>query len=38
MTIYYIKIDGSDNQSGLSDASAWQTISKVNATTFSPGD
>ena len=38
MATYYIKNDGSDNYSGLSDASAWQTIIKVRATTLIPGD
>jgi hypothetical protein len=38
MAIYYIKNDGSDNYSGLSDASAWQTIAKVNSKSLSPGD
>ena len=36
--IYYIKNTGSDNNTGLSDAQAWKTISKVNAATLLPGD
>jgi hypothetical protein len=38
MATYYIKNDGSDNYSGLSDASAWQTIAKVNTSFFNPSD
>lgn len=35
---YYVKNSGDNNASGLSDESAWQTISKVNSTSFKPGD
>jgi hypothetical protein len=38
MATYYVKSTGSDSNSGLSDALAWKTISKVNSQTFSPGD
>ena len=31
-TNYYVKNDGNDNANGLSDATAWKTIAKVNAT------
>lgn len=41
-TNYYVKTGGSDSASGLSDALAWGTISKVNsfwaAGSFVPGD
>lgn len=37
-TTYYIKNTGNNSNSGLSDALAWQTISKVNSSSFSPGD
>ena len=36
--IYYVKDDGSDANTGLSDAQAWQTLTKVNAVSFAPGD
>lgn len=37
---YYVKNAGDDNNTGLSDAQAWKTITKVNsvAWTFKPGD
>jgi hypothetical protein len=35
---YYVKSTGNDANSGLSDALAWQTLTKVNATSFSAGD
>lgn len=38
MASYYIKNSGNDNLDGLSDANAWQTISKLNSSTFQPGD
>ncbi len=38
MTTYYVKNAGSDSNSGLSDALAWQTINKVNTSSFNPGD
>jgi hypothetical protein len=38
MATYYVKNTGSDLLTGLSDAQAWATISKVNSTTFAPGD
>jgi hypothetical protein len=38
MATYYIRSNGSDNQSGLSDSSAWKTISKINASTYFEGD
>lgn len=41
-TDYYVKSTGNDSYTGLSDAQAWKTISKVNtvwaAGTFAPGD
>ena len=37
MTDYYVATSGSDSASGLSGA-PWQTIAKVNAATFAPGD
>lgn len=35
---YYVKNGGNDNADGLSDATAWATIAKVNSFTFTPGD
>lgn len=35
---YYIAPDGNDAASGTSAATPWQSIGKVNATTFQPGD
>ena len=38
-TQYYIsRTTGDDTRDGLSEASAWKTISKVNASSFNPGD
>lgn len=38
-TTYYIdSANGSDSNSGTSQSSAWQTIAKVNASEFAPGD
>lgn len=38
-TTYYLdSIAGNDANSGTSPASAWKSLSKVNATTFHPGD
>ena len=41
-TNYYVKNGGSDEAAGTSDATAWETITKVNtfwaAGTFAPGD
>ncbi|MCK5292832.1 MAG: hypothetical protein KAR39_12555, partial [Thermoplasmata archaeon] len=38
MTNYYIKNGGNDNNSGLSDAEAWETINKINSINFANGD
>ena len=35
---YFVSETGSDSNSGTAPWSAWQTLTKVNATTFSPGD
>jgi hypothetical protein len=35
---YYVKNGGNDNASGLSDAEAWATLSKVQNSSFNPGD
>src|SRR3989339_2159870 len=35
---YYVSNTGLDTNNGISESTPWQTISKVNATTFSPGD
>lgn len=35
---YHVSPAGSDAADGLTPATAWQTITKVNATTFAPGD
>ncbi|MEK0317301.1 CBM96 family carbohydrate-binding protein [Cohnella sp. 56] len=38
-TTYYVDASGgSDGNSGQSSSAAWQTLAKVNATTFAPGD
>jgi uncharacterized repeat protein (TIGR02059 family) len=37
-TNYYVKTGGNDSYTGLSDGQAWQTVEKVNAFTFQPGD
>jgi hypothetical protein len=37
-TNYYVKSSGNDALKGLSDAQAWATIAKVNASSFLPGD
>ncbi|RAJ78997.1 parallel beta helix pectate lyase-like protein [Chitinophaga dinghuensis] len=37
-TKYYIDNNGSDTSDGKSPATAWKTLSKVNAVTFQPGD
>jgi len=37
-TTYYIDPAGNDGNNGTSPATPWQTISKVNAQTFLPGD
>jgi hypothetical protein len=35
---YYVKNSGNDSLDGLSDATAWETLAKVQATSFGPGD
>lgn len=35
---YYVKSDGNDGNTGLSDAQAWETISKVNNSISGTGD
>jgi len=37
-TNYYVKNAGSDAANGLTPATAWQTINKINTSTFSAGD
>ena len=37
-TDYYVKNSGNDAADGTSDATAWKTIAKVNASIFKPGD
>lgn len=37
-TTYYVDPSGSDSQSGTSPTSAWQSVDKVNSTSFSAGD
>lgn len=37
-TKYYVKNDGDDSKSGLSDSEAWATLDKVLEQTFSGGD
>ena len=38
MATFFVKNGGSDAADGLSDANAWENISKVNSSTFSAGD
>ncbi len=35
---YYVSTSGNDSNSGTSESSPWKTISKVNSSTFQPGD
>ena len=37
-TAYYVSNSGDDANSGLSPAKPWSSISKINASTFLPGD
>lgn len=37
-TVYYVDPAGSDAGSGTSPTTAWQTLTKLTATTFAPGD
>ena len=37
-TNYYVKNSGNDSNTGLSDSQAWKTISKINSSSFNPGD
>ncbi|OCT15397.1 hypothetical protein A8709_15055 [Paenibacillus pectinilyticus] len=38
-TTYYVdSVNGSDSNNGTSTSTAWKTLTKVNATTFQPGD
>ena len=37
-TNYYVSNSGSDSNAGTTPETAWQTISKVNKSTFAPGD
>ncbi|MCD9024901.1 RICIN domain-containing protein [Cohnella silvisoli] len=37
-TTYYVSASGNDNNNGTSTNTPWQTISKVNSMSFSPGD
>jgi hypothetical protein len=34
---YYVSPTGNDNADGLTPATAWASLGKVNAATFSPG-
>jgi uncharacterized protein (TIGR02145 family) len=38
MAIYYVSTSGSNTNNGLSTGAPWQTIAKVNSTTFAAGD
>ncbi len=38
MAIYYVSTSGSDTNNGTTTGTSWQTLAKVNATTFAPGD
>ena len=37
-TIYYVSATGSDSANGLTEGTAWQTLTKVNVQTFVAGD
>lgn len=37
-TTYYVSTAGSDSNSGTSTSAPWQSLSKLNSTTFAPGD
>jgi len=37
-TTYYVSNEGDDNHPGTSSADPWQSIARVNAATFEPGD
>src|SRR5690606_23591013 len=38
-TTYYVdSVDGNDSNDGLTPASPWKSLSKVNAQVFAPGD
>ncbi|MFJ4539667.1 right-handed parallel beta-helix repeat-containing protein [Streptomyces tibetensis] len=37
-TTYYVSTSGSDGNAGTSSSAPWRSLSKVNATTFQPGD
>lgn len=37
-TTYYVSPSGSDANAGTNPAAPWQTVAKVDATTFNPGD
>lgn len=37
-TTYYVSVKGNDSNDGKSTNTAWQTLQKINATTFKPGD
>lgn len=38
MAEYFVKNLGNDSADGLSDANAWESIAKINGTTFAAGD
>ncbi len=38
LAVYYVSNDGNDNADGLSDATAWASINKVNDFSFATGD
>lgn len=35
---YYVSLNGDDARAGLTPATAWRSVAKVNSTRFSPGD
>lgn len=37
-TIYYVSNDGSDSNNGTSPETSWETVEKVNSSTFNAGD
>ncbi|WNM31852.1 right-handed parallel beta-helix repeat-containing protein [Streptomyces sp. Li-HN-5-11] len=37
-TTYYVSTNGSDSNAGTSSSAPWRSLTKVNSTTFQPGD
>ncbi|WP_037684391.1 hypothetical protein [Streptomyces griseus] len=37
-TTYYVSTNGSDSNAGTTSSAPWRSLTKVNSTTFQPGD